>query len=300
MQILHIVFVFSICAILAVVMATTIDVKMPQQVREFLVTINLVKLPTEEDVQRLEKCYEEVATYLENNTLAKDEIISLQSNINSSIVCSEVNRNFNYLAEKYEEYQQRLISIQNEISRFEKEYKRYVKLLSAVPKYAPELLDEKQAEYEEVILPMYEEISTIREVYMNDQEEVERILAECRQIADEIFILYYDIFCHIVNAEAGNCPAIEQCYVANVIENRIRSPRFPNTPYDVVFAEGQYSPTWNGSYYNEPSDFVKQNMEDYLRGRVETGMPENVFYQALFPQGRNWKHMPSGHYFDYG
>lgn len=288
------------CAILVVVMITTLPSQLPQGVREFLVTIRIVRIPTEEDVQRLQKCYEEVSAYLEDNSLAKDEIIEIQTSVETAVICSRTNKYFNTLAEKYKEYQQRLTEIQEQIAKFEKEYNRYLKLLDAVPDFAPGLLTEKQEEYETVIVPLYEDINSIKESYLSDNEEVESIYLACKQLADDLFELYYDPFCHIVNAEAGGCPIIEMCYVANVIENRILNPRFPNTPLDVIFAEGQYSPTWNGSYYKIPSELVKQTMEDYLRGKIDTEMPEGVLYQAKFPQGRNWKHMPSGHYFDFG
>lgn len=300
MQILHIVYILVMCAILVVVMVTTLPSKLPQGVREFLVTVRIVRIPTEEDVQRLQKCYEEVSDYLADNSLTKDEILELQTSVEAAVTCSRTNKNFNFLADKYGEYQQRLTEIQMQIEKFEKEYLRYQKLLEAVPDFAPGILAEKQEEYDTVIVPLHEDIKQVEESYLKDEAEVEEVYLACKQLADYLFNLYYDPLCHIVNAEAGNCPTIEMCYVANVIENRILSPRFPNTPLDVIFAENQYSPTWNGSYYNTPSKLVRQTMEDYLRGRIDTEMPENVLYQALFPQGENWKHMPSGHYFDYG
>lgn len=81
---------------------------------------------------------------------------------------------------------------------------------------------------------------------------------------------------------------MEQYFVANSIENRIKHPNFPNTLYDVVYASGQYEPVINGTINLTPSDETRKNVEYYLRGNVETGMPDNVVYQALFKQGKVW------------
>ena len=121
---------------------------------------------------------------------------------------------------------------------------------------------------------------------------------ESKQIADDMFEEYYELMCHIVNAEAGICPRIERAYVANVIENRIAHYEFPNTIRSVIYASGQYAPAMTGSINKTPSKSVRTDVEDYLKGRIETGMPANVVYQAKFIQGHGiWEYTPSGHYF---
>ena len=41
--------------------------------------------------------------------------------------------------------------------------------------------------------------------------------------------------------------------VGTVIMNRVDSPRFPNTIYEVVCAPNQFTPVQNGAIYREPN-----------------------------------------------
>lgn len=95
-----------------------------------------------------------------------------------------------------------------------------------------------------------------------------------------------DVLSHIISAEAGdeeNCTHEHRVAVGLVVRNRVKSPDFPNTYEDVVFQPGQYSPTWNGSYYNEPTPDSVKAAEEVLAGEVD--MPEDVVFQAEFQQG---------------
>ena len=47
-------------------------------------------------------------------------------------------------------------------------------------------------------------------------------------------------------AEAGGSTEEDMLLVGNVVLNRVNNPKFPNSIRDVIFAQGQYSPTWNG------------------------------------------------------
>lgn len=53
----------------------------------------------------------------------------------------------------------------------------------------------------------------------------------------------------IVEAEAGDQDLKGRILVANVILNRVKSGRFPDSVKGVVFAHNQFSPVQNGSYY---------------------------------------------------
>ncbi len=59
---------------------------------------------------------------------------------------------------------------------------------------------------------------------------------------------------HIINAESGNQPLDGKLAVGTVIMNRVESPRFPNTIYDVIFAPNQFTPTRNGAINKEPNE----------------------------------------------
>ena len=58
---------------------------------------------------------------------------------------------------------------------------------------------------------------------------------------------------HIIHAESGNQPLAGKIAVGNVVLNRVNSPLFPNTVYEVVFQRNQFTPVSNGSIYLEPN-----------------------------------------------
>lgn len=60
----------------------------------------------------------------------------------------------------------------------------------------------------------------------------------------------------IIHAESRGEPLLGQIAVGNVVLNRVKSPDFPNTIYGVIFDKKygvQFSPTLNGTIYNDPS-----------------------------------------------
>ena len=57
----------------------------------------------------------------------------------------------------------------------------------------------------------------------------------------------------IISAESGNQPLDGKLAVGTVIMNRVESPLFPDTIYDVIFAPNQFSPARNGSINREPN-----------------------------------------------
>ena len=57
----------------------------------------------------------------------------------------------------------------------------------------------------------------------------------------------------IIYAESGNQPLAGKIAVGNVVLNRVRSPRFPNTIYGVIFQRNQFSPASNGTIKRTPN-----------------------------------------------
>ena len=274
-----------------------------QATREVTITTRKIVIPTEEDLQDLEKTCMEVSNYLENLIELKKEINELYEQVCNAEVCSIANRYFNQLEERFNAYQQELSSIEDYISSYEEKYELYLNLISEIPKYSTshEIM---YNDFIERFSPTREIIDSqkLKSVDTQVETEIYDIYVDAKRIADEFFEEYFDLMCHIVYAEAGisKCSFMERCYVANVVENRIASKRFPNTIYGVIYASGQYEPVINGSIKNTPSQEVIAQVEAYLRGHVETEMPSNVVFQALFPQGKGiWKEMSSGHYFCY-
>ena len=271
-------------------------------VRTFIFNVAHVEIPKEEDLRSLEDDFEDLLDYLEKNDVVKDEIAMSYIKVKEATVCSIANRNFNTLEEQYTEYMEKMTKLIDYTREIEERYQEYKKLVDEIPKFSRALRQQKCQEFETVIEPLYTKVCKEEARYLLDKRKVQFMYQDAKEIADDFFDEYYELMCHIVNAEAGTqrCTTMERCYVANVIENRIKSSRFPNTINGVVYAQGQYEPVMIGTIHNEPYPWVREEMEEYLRGRVETGMPDNVVYQSLFRQGSGtWKHMSSGHYFCY-
>lgn len=101
-----------------------------------------------------------------------------------------------------------------------------------------------------------------------------------------------DLLARLITAEMGASWVSDemQLYVGSVVINRMNHELFPNTLYDVIYAKGQYSPTWNGAINNTPDERTIENARQLLEyGSV---LPENVVFQANFPQG-------DGTYYEY-
>lgn len=94
-----------------------------------------------------------------------------------------------------------------------------------------------------------------------------------------------DLLSRLIFAEVG-CEWIPdniQLYVGSVVLNRVESGLFPDNIYDVIYAKGQYSPTWSGAINNTPDERTIANAKTLL----EDGslLPTNVVFQANFKQG---------------
>lgn len=77
------------------------------------------------------------------------------------------------------------------------------------------------------------------------------------------------LFAAILNCEAYN-DYNSMLAVATVIMNRVNSSIFPNTISEVVYASGQFAPTWNGTLdaklSSGPTDLAYQVAQDALNG----------------------------------
>ncbi|MGM7722887.1 cell wall hydrolase [uncultured Metabacillus sp.] len=62
-----------------------------------------------------------------------------------------------------------------------------------------------------------------------------------------------DLLARIVRAEAQSEPFKGKVAVANVVLNRVESPKFPDTIKEVIYQPGQFQPVANGEI-NKPAD----------------------------------------------
>lgn len=92
-----------------------------------------------------------------------------------------------------------------------------------------------------------------------------------------------DIVARVVQGEAGSCPWMHQLAVAQVVVNRVHSPLFPDTVREVVAAPRQYT-TLYLSGFERTTRQCYEAAKKALDG--ESGVPEDIIWQAEFRQGR--------------
>lgn len=88
-------------------------------------------------------------------------------------------------------------------------------------------------------------------VQLNRQEGAEAFLesGDTYYNADSLYWLS-----RIIYSESGNQSMSGKIAVGNVVMNRVESPKFPNTIYDVIFQKNQFSPASSGSIYRTPNE----------------------------------------------
>lgn len=103
--------------------------------------------------------------------------------------------------------------------------------------------------------------------------------------------------------EAGGSSEEIQLLVANVVINRVNSPLFPNTIYDVLTQHMQYGMMWK--YGVDFPEWASQEVKDRcydVAQRILEGervCPEDVVFQAEFIQGSGIYKEIDGFYFCY-
>lgn len=88
---------------------------------------------------------------------------------------------------------------------------------------------------------------------------------------------------HLICGEAEDCDRDMMLSVGSVVLNRVADSRFPNTIAEVIFQSGQYSCTWDGNFYKEPSELCWEVARELLKDG--TAIDKSVVWQAEFPQG---------------
>lgn len=114
--------------------------------------------------------------------------------------------------------------------------------------------------------------------YADDSEAI-RALSDAWWAEQEAL----DIVARVVQGEAGGCPWMHQVAVAAVVVNRVHSEYFPDTVREVVAAPGQYTTLYL-------TGFEKTDRQCYEAAKKaldgESGVPEDVIWQAEFVQGK--------------
>ena len=106
----------------------------------------------------------------------------------------------------------------------------------------------------------------------------------------------YDLS-HLICGEAEGCSWDMKISVGSVVLNRVADDRFPDTIAEVVFQPGQYSCTWDGNFYREPSEDTIEAAKYLLENGTQ--IDESVVWQAEFVQGNGVYDQIGNMYFCY-
>lgn len=275
-----------------------------QEKKELMSEMTVLEQQLETEEMELQSISSEIDTQIsdllkilrKSKTAAEDSL--------SAIVCSDVNMLYSEAQKYLDSFCIRRDELDIKLTKYQLAYEKSYELCSKINSIRKKLeLSENTIQ----AVSFETKMARINELLENPKRKASELTAEAKAYADELYKEYYPLMVQIVACEAGApyCSNEDQYYVANVVENRILSKYFPNNIYSVIFQRGQYSPTWNGSWpKTKPDERTKENIERYLKGEVETGMPENVLYQAMFKQGKGvWKYVSNtvdgGHYYCY-
>ena len=98
---------------------------------------------------------------------------------------------------------------------------------------------------------------------------------------EEIEMLKY-----IIEQETRDGSYRHKCIVTNVVLNRVKDSRFPNTVKGVLLQKNQFSSTWN--YYqkrNKPDDNTVNAVNDVLNSRVEDESNGALYFHSMSSDG---------------
>jgi len=109
----------------------------------------------------------------------------------------------------------------------------------------------------------------------------------------------FDSLCRITQAEAGGEDIKGRILVVNVVMNRVKSNRFPNTIKEVIFAPNQFEPTRNGAYKKaEVSDGTREAVRRALEG--EDHSQGALFFRSTRGLEGSWHQTALTYLFTYG
>ena len=90
----------------------------------------------------------------------------------------------------------------------------------------------------------------------------------------------------IIYAESGNQPLDGQIAVGNVIMNRVKSPVFPNTVYEVIHQRNQFTPVRNGTINLTPDEEAEIAAKLVLEGVNTAG--NSLYFINPRVSSRSW------------
>ena len=136
-------------------------------------------------------------------------------------------------------------------------------------------------------------IAALNHVVVEENDDVE--------VCDDYVGEDLELLAALIHAEAGNQDMVGKRLVADVVLNRVASPKFPNTISEVVYEPGQFSPVTNGSLSSALNGGTTADDREAARlalveGRIDT--------QILYFNSRGYgygtpAYQHQSHYFSY-
>ena len=136
------------------------------------------------------------------------------------------------------------------------------------------------------------ETTSSEETFINTEETTNEILSETtsEDVIDDLEGYCYSdedlyLLARVIDAEASDiCTDEHKMCTGQVILNRMNSNKYPNTLREVVYDKGQYASVENDRLKEEISKESLEVARRLLNG--EKILPDDVVYQAEFPQGK--------------
>lgn len=136
------------------------------------------------------------------------------------------------------------------------------------------------------------ETTSSEETFISTEETTNEILSETtsEDVIDDLEGYCYSdedlyLLARVIDAEASDiCTDEHKMCTGQVILNRMNSNKYPNTLREVVYDKGQYASVENDRLKEEITKESLDVARRLLNG--EKILPDDVVYQAEFPQGK--------------
>ena len=272
-----------------------------KKVHELKTELIVLEMQLDRKEESATNVYNKLQTNLDKAQDFQDEVEVDSESALKSIVCSEANYYNNKTQKALKKYKKSLKKAKKYLTEYKLRYKDAKELEREINEIENKL---NLKTLSKTTLNYYKkECDEFASLY-KEKSTVIKNAKSAQRYADKLYLEYKELMERIVAGECGSkyCSDKDQIYVMQVIENRILHPDFPDTVEEVIFQPGQYQPTWDGNWNKKVDKRTRENVRAYLRGEVQTGMPRNVVYQAMFKQGDYvWAYVPNsvdgGHYY---
>lgn len=135
------------------------------------------------------------------------------------------------------------------------------------------------------VINITNQITVIDDMMINEEKEEKK--------EEKLPIINYteeefNLLCRLIEAEAKGESYQGKIAVANVVINRVKDSRFPNTITNVIYAPRQFSPVSNGAIYNTPSEDSVNAATAALYGEVQPEAKDAIYFWAKYVKKSNW------------